>query len=344
MKKSRRVALRINVVLLSMLMVLTLIPVGALELLPITGDADGFYHHDYTTGETDFIAWSEVPQYDYTCTYDCLDAEIVAQCQAIDAQYFAALRTEQSAAVVQTLTDSSPYTTVHPYGGTDYLYSGVVLIVAIAEQFGQSTPISVGSGFVVGGDVVLTAAHVTLSDSFTISEIRVYPGVDHDADFWGDGLENYSYYTITNCYRGTNTQSNAVEDPENDWCIAIADGLSDHDEFLYNFNCYSVNSSIIGTQTYAVGYPNTQSYRMAESSGYVYSMLDSTNRVLLNTNPSNAGMSGGPLYAHVGGRSAIAINSFYIPPEDTETEYGAGGGPLFTSTLLNLVYDAILEN
>ena len=331
--KKVSVFMKVTAVMLTVAMLMLTIPTSALSPDRVE---KGVYYYNCKTKEKTFVPWSDIPQYDYSCTYECLDPMDRAAYEAVDVQYFRTLNAENSAD--QSRMSDSVYEIVHPYGGDDYLYSGVVLIVGYIEVLGVMIPVTYGSGFAVGGNTVVTAAHVMLSDTYLIDEFRVYIGVDYDTNTSGQGLENYPYYTVEDYFTG---DYHSIEDTKEDWAVLRADGLVNHNEFVYCFNVYAADSTIQGEPVYSLGYPGNAAHRMAKVTGEVRAILVNDGALLI-TNYCTEGMSGGPIYAHVGGRSAIAINHSFIGAANSNN--GQSWGTLITDDLLNIIFDAVLDN
>ncbi|MBQ9079760.1 MAG: hypothetical protein IJY27_01690 [Clostridia bacterium] len=284
-------------------------------------------YHNYTTNETKTIDLSSITNYDYQCTHECLSQEELAITQAADAAYFdevAAISSHNASPLAST---SSGLTVVTE--NDDILYKGVVLIVSVAENDDGDIEYTQGTGFMVSSNVVVTSAHLAaplLDEGWRTTEVRVYPHIDYVAPTATplSSLNSYSYVTVSTAIFGLDAY-------DSDWYVGT---LSSNISNIYLFNCYSVDSSIIGTTTYSVGYGSSTRFRRLESQGQVVNVLTSSNNLQVS-NYMEPGMSGGPIYAHVGGRSCIAINRAGTDPSFF--------GTMITDTLLDIIIDSILD-
>lgn len=123
-----------------------------------------------------------------------------------------------------------------------------------------------------------------------------------NADLTAD-LQNYEYRVID--FGVSPTSYNPIT-LENDWFVGVLRSSFYTPHYL--FNCYSIDSSILWEYTSAVGYPSTYSMNMKKSHGKVIEYNENDTHII-TSNRIEPGMSGGPIYAEVGGRSCIAIIS-----------------------------------
>ncbi len=300
--------------------------------------------YDAETDTTEIIELSDIAYHNATDTYSALSEE--DKNNSIIANNLALSKFGKQTISTNSVSSNEPYR-VSPSDPNEYLYSGVVLVVVygrdISDPSGTELVLQYGSGFMVSGKILVTAAHVIFPDSvpvgYEISSRYVYRDVEVEQ------LNQYDYSCLDDYPRQqiiSMVWSSLYVDGDTtisyDWCIAE---LPTSFNNLYYFNCYTVDSTIINEPTWSVGYPTTDKFYMRQSDGSVtgywpYIDQDVQNQLQVNNN-IYPGMSGGPIYAHVGGRSCIAI----IRARNSSIK---GWGTLIYPLVLNSIYDAILNS
>ncbi len=293
---------------------------------PISTDYTVTYHN-YETNETRISSTADRTKYDYTCSYECMDPSDLELSIQADAEYF---RRQANAIAPQSASRSSTVQVVDP--SSYFLYSGVLLIAVYATNpYGIVEPYCYGSGFLAGGKTIVTAAHVaapTLDDGWSNPQVRVYYNLHFSAssDPYGD-LDSYPYYTVYDCQHGS------AESISTDWYVGT---LSSTINGAYYFNCYVVDSSVVGEDTFSVGYASTNKFLKCESQGVALEYWPQLNNLFMS-NTIVSGMSGGPIYSYYNGRNCIAINRAY------NSTTRNGHGTLITDKIFDYIVDSILS-
>lgn len=228
---------------------------------------------------------------------------------------------------------------VDPDDPDEYLYSGVVAIVFEILPTYSNTPvlIHIGTGFMADNKTIITAAHVYNQDpgaEGTVLSRRAYHGVDITTSYSDltSYLKEYAYSPIKSGIIPTSYEPVTLK---NDWFIGVLQSsfYTDH----YMFNCSAIDSSILWEYTYAVGYPHNYAMNMMQSNGKVTAYgVNETHIEVMNL--IEVGMSGGPIYAAVNGRSCIAIICAIDPSN------GYGRGTIMTQSMVDLIINTIVSH
>lgn len=285
-------------------------------------------YHNYVTNETRISNTEDCPTYNYQCSYECMNPDDLVLSRQADEEYF---RKKSSATNKQNTTRTSSVYVVDP--DSDILYKGILLLVVYATNpQGNVVPYQHGSGILAGGKTIVSAAHVaapTLPEGWSNPQVRVYYGIHFTASSSNpfSSLNSYSYYTVYECNYGSDSSIST------DWYVGT---LSSSISNAYYFNCYVTDSSVVGEDTFCAGYAGGNKFKKSESQGSALAFYPSFGNLMVS-NTIESGMSGGPIYAHVGGRSCIAINRAY------NSTTGNGYGTLITDQILDYIIDSILS-
>lgn len=158
----------------------------------------------------------------------------------------------------------------------------------------------ISSGFLVGPNLLLTAAHCVMNqedDNKTFAEWRAYPGYVN-----GESYNNLSATYIQAIYPSA---WKSTHSPEYDCCLCILDDDLGAQIGYYGCQSYGTNSEMNNISVNAFGYPKSEyeGQRLCYSQGNI---LNTYNRYFDSSAYISGGMSGGP-FARRSDNYAIGI-------------------------------------
>ncbi len=221
----------------------------------------------------------------------------------------------------------SPYSKVENVNAMPYCKT--VLIYITFERSDGTLTSSVGTGFMVGNKVLVTAGHVIWHTTLKTGpkEIRVILRYDEDHTSKDELAEVETYFHPYSWV----FSSKYYSDPDNvdtnyDWCYMT---MSADIGKTYTgwFGIGTTSGSITDKAIYVTGYPNVsgERFHQYESSGVLNSVSDYR---ISHTCSTNGGHSGSPLYS-----SSYVVWAIHTSERNSTTN----GGVRITSTLYELL-------
>lgn len=341
------------------LCMLFMIPTVVHAETPTSDTECDLIEYDYVNKTERIISPDEIFDYSATTTstYE-LDsmAAYVAQLEQVASP---ALIVDPDGSFERTSPKDSNGDPVVPYSGVVYLMIGIDWDDdGITDYYDANR----GTGFMVGPDVMATAAHCVLgtgeSNEYPITSIRVYPlhhGYSEPAEAYPDVYE-FVYperWTYSTAYTDAIANDDLATAFKYDWCIMK---LQEPILGVYNFACVYNTSSLVGTTIKLSGYPacpnvdcencndNDEETVCTINRGYQITSTGTVtymdNQVLRYNCNSKGGHSGGPIY-NASTYVCYAIHSGSNGVYGSSSAYNRG--VVITEFIYNVIADYIAE-
>ena len=311
------------------------------------GQEDGYIQIDYETQIQRFIPKSDIPEFAGKSSYEALTPEERVRMEVANAQIAAYHNQEASTFDV----DNGEYSFVGSNLINYMQYTGVVLVAAFDEGVYKKH----GTGFMLDSQHFMTALHVvsetnSVTDEFVMplhiyDEIRVYFGITESIagrdfnTFFDSDHTDYVEVSLGTLSSAIHTNS-AMR--KYDWYIGT---LETPVNDVYFFDCYSTDISIMGTDTYMVGYPGGNIFEMVVTYGQATAFYPPSTAVnypllvdlLVLSNVGEVGISGGPVYTM---SSSLRCHGVFVEGTGEASDYSSVAVS-FYDDLLDVIADLI---
>lgn len=165
---------------------------------------------------------------------------------------------------------------------------------------GNSSSITVGTGFLVGKSTILTAAHCVYSGTQTISSITFIPGKNGSTNPYGT-------YTAAKIHVPTNyKEAVTAQDETNKWkydyaLIELNEDIGSQLGYfaLGGYNTQYTLDELVGKQAIVVGYPGNSGGKMYRHKSDIIG-YNTDEYQLYYTTDTTGGQSGSPVFIYTG--------------------------------------------
>ena len=189
---------------------------------------------------------------------------------------------------------------IYPLDTQNFPYTATCKIKC--EVYGK---VGVSSGFLVGKNLLLTAAHCVMNKEDgdkTFAQWKVYPGYVN-----GKSYKNLSSTYVQAIYPSDWKKTHS---PEYDWCLCILEDDIGLQTNYYGAQAYGTNNEMNGLSVSPYGYPTSEynGERLCYSNGNI---LNTYNMYFDSSAYVSEGMSGGPFTRSSDGYAVGITHGYY---------------------------------